>query len=636
MRSKLLLGMMMALALLPAAAASAAPADSGRLMRFGSDRSLMIFLKQVAAIRAEENRRNPPPPAPPPPPPPSPAPPPVAAPGSPAPAPASAPGSDKITNTQIGGVDEGDIVKAHGDLLVVLRRGRLFTVSLARGKRTPVAAINAYAPGGDGRGDWYDEMLLSDDWVIVIGYSYSRGGTQVNRFRLGAGGEVSFVDSYSFRSSDYYSSRNYASRLIGHRLVLYAPLWLNFNDPLAGFPAYRRWRDGKQAEPYKPLIKAASVYVPERLLDRPLELSTVHSVTSCDVTAPELSCTATSVLGGWSRSFFVSTNAIYLWTPFDEDQGRRQQALLYRLPLDGSAAQAVVAHGQPIDQFSFHPDAAGRALHVLVRAEGNGDAMWSSENGRGKLALATIPMRLFGDGSRAVPRAAYLPLPDAEGSTWNMQNRFVGEYVLYGAASPDKGALWLASLARRTVTRVSLDHGVDRIDQLGPDAIAIGTGKGYLGFSAIDLGGSGPRLASSYRLADAREGETRSHGFFFRPDPADASGSSGMMGLPVARNVWRGDSLVASAAILYLRRNQRDLAPAGELAATALPEFDDRCTASCVDWYGNARPIFLRGRLFALLGYELVEGAERPDGVTELGRANLIDALPAGARASAP
>ena len=29
---------------------------------------------------------------------------------------------------------------------------------------------------------------------------------------------------------------------------------------------------------------------------------------------------------------------------------------------------------------------------------------------------------------------------------------------------------------------------------------------------------------------------------------------------------------------------------------------------SCVDWYGNARPIFLGGRVFALLGYELVEG----------------------------
>ena len=34
----------------------------------------------------------------------------------------------------------------------------------------------------------------------------------------------------------------------------------------------------------------------------------------------------------------------------------------------------------------------------------------------------------------------------------------------------------------------------------------------------------------------------------------------------------------------------------------------DGCRASCVDWYGNARPIFAKGRVFALMGYELVEG----------------------------
>ena len=34
----------------------------------------------------------------------------------------------------------------------------------------------------------------------------------------------------------------------------------------------------------------------------------------------------------------------------------------------------------------------------------------------------------------------------------------------------------------------------------------------------------------------------------------------------------------------------------------------DNCRASCVDWYGNARPLFFQGRMFALLGYEIVEG----------------------------
>ncbi len=38
--------------------------------------------------------------------------------------------SESVTNTQHAGVDEGGIVKVHGDHLVVLRRGRLFTVAI--------------------------------------------------------------------------------------------------------------------------------------------------------------------------------------------------------------------------------------------------------------------------------------------------------------------------------------------------------------------------------------------------------------------------------------------------------------------------------------------------------------------------
>lgn len=46
-------------------------------------------------------------------------------------------------------------------------------------------------------------------------------------------------------------------------------------------------------------------------------------------------------------------------------------------------------------------------------------------------------------------------------------------------------------------------------------------------------------------------------------------------------------------------------------------EGDDPCEASCVDWYGNARPIFVDGRIFALLGYELVEGELRDGRMVE-------------------
>ena len=95
---------------------------------------------------------------------------------------------ESITNVQHAGVDEGGIVKRHGDHLVILRRGRLFTVRIGDNKLAPVSMANAYGRGIDPGGAWYDEMLISGGTIAVIGYSY-------------------------------YSSRNYASRLIGSKLV---------------------------------------------------------------------------------------------------------------------------------------------------------------------------------------------------------------------------------------------------------------------------------------------------------------------------------------------------------------------------------------------------------------------------------
>ena len=86
---------------------------------------------------------------------------------------------ESITNTQHAGVDEGGIVKLHGDHLVVLRRGRLFTVAIGDNTLKPISAVDAFGPDIDPRGTWYDEMLVSTDTVAVIGYSYQRGGTEV-------------------------------------------------------------------------------------------------------------------------------------------------------------------------------------------------------------------------------------------------------------------------------------------------------------------------------------------------------------------------------------------------------------------------------------------------------------------------
>jgi hypothetical protein len=66
----------------------------------------------------------------------------------------AAPGAaaESVTNVQHASVDEGGIVKVHGDHLVVLRRGRLFTVRIAGSDLAPAGAAHAYGQDVNPRG----------------------------------------------------------------------------------------------------------------------------------------------------------------------------------------------------------------------------------------------------------------------------------------------------------------------------------------------------------------------------------------------------------------------------------------------------------------------------------------------------
>jgi len=59
---------------------------------------------------------------------------------------------------------------------------------------------------------------------------------------------------------------------------------------------------------------------------------------------------------------------------------------------------------------------------------------------------------------------------------------------------------------------------------------------------------------------------------------------------------------------MFLRTHELDFQSLGDLQARPESAMNDGCRASCMDWYGNARPIFIGERMFALMGYELVEG----------------------------
>jgi hypothetical protein len=154
---------------------------------------------------------------------------------------------------------------------------------------------------------------------------------------------------------------------------------------------------------------------------------------------------------------------------------------------------------------------------------------------------------------------------------------------------------------------------------LGSDAIIVGTDGSDLHFTAIRLGSS-PEVADEYVRKGASQGELRSQGFFYKPDGKD----SGVLGLPISVPGRAGymNLFQSSAAILFLRNQSLHFEELGELNAQSDKAVDDACRASCVDWYGNSRPIFVKGRVLALLGYEIVEGNFKEGRMEEMRRNN--------------
>ena len=541
----------------------------------------------------------------------------------------------EITNNQEAGVDEGGIVKVSGDYLVVLRRGRLFSLRVAGDQLEAVSSIDAFPPGDSDPDDtWYDEMLVSGDTIVSIGYSYGEDGTEISRFRLLENGRFEYRDTHYRDSEDYYSSRNYASRMIGDTLLVYSPASLSFQDWKSDWPSLtRRLEDGSR----QPVPLDGGRYrlaVPQRYLDiaHP-EMNELHSVLRCNVQSEKFDCSQHGVLGGRSREFYITTNATYIWASGPNDWRTRddndEPDMLYRIEVDGEIF-AVGAHGAPIDQFSYFEDKEEDRLFVVVEDGGWNGPMWTSEYVDGNLALLELDQDVFGDGSRLAASSSYRPLAAVE--AYGVENRFVGRFLIYGGGhygdEEDIPYAFVSPLDARWVQKIDIPHGVTRIDRMGNDSVIIGPGiDEQLGFSTLSLDDEKltANLVETYMLPNAQEGENRSHAFFFQPDSGADQAHTGTLALPVTigGDTEKTEFLGRASSIFFLRREDRDFRAAGHLQSATLAasveddddgEYyadsveEDSCVSSCTDWYGNARPIFLGDRIFALMGYELVEG----------------------------
>jgi hypothetical protein len=171
--------------------------------------------------------------------------------------------------------------------------------------------------------------------------------------------------------------------------------------------------------------------------------------------------------------------------------------------------------------------------------------------------------------------------------------------------------------------RVAVPHNALRIERAGNDAVITGyRGQTGLSISYVSLGRT-PRLAATTLLAGRFESENRSHAFsaWIRPD------GSGLIGLPTTfrgERSGRGWSDSESSELSFIAvAPDRTLIQAGELSPGPRETSGYRCEVSCIDWYGNSRPIFTGGRIFALMGTDLVEGRLAGGRMAEAGRLDL-------------
>lgn len=531
-------------------------------------------------------------------------------------------------NNQHTEVQEGDVVKLHGDHLVILQRQQLFTVNVGGGRLELVDAVHASGRDADAGGMRYDEMLVSGDNVVVIGYHQQGGGVEAVLFHVSRNGRLRHRSTYQVGWAPEYPARYYAARIINGTLVLYAPMHVGTAMEMASWMPVVSRRDAgamNGGEPVR-MYHPARIYRPGRPLGDD-EVLSLHTVTTCTLDAGEFNCRSRAVLAPFGRAFYLSPTAVYVWvTDWDCSVGPERGAyMVYRVPLDGSPPTALGVDGTPADEFSFLESGDGY-LNVLVRSEWPRSRL-SDEWGRDAVRLLRVPLERFGNGRSSAQRHAYRALPRFEVGWKDFTNRFAGPYLLYGEEANGRESPPVLNVVRwRDGRRVqlALSHDVDAIGVTGRDAVVMGLDSANLYLTAIRLGDE-PHVAQRFVLPITWP---VFEPFVYRSDRRN----EGVLALSLQGPEPPGLEHVidSSAHIVFLRYSVAQLHPMGVLEPRLDDLEDDGCVG-CADWYGNARPLFVGRRTFALLGYELVEGVMEDGRLREVRRVTFA---PRAAQAS--
>jgi len=231
------------------------------------------------------------------------------------------------------------------------------------------------------------------------------------------------------------------------------------------------------------------------------------------------------------------------------------------------------------------------------------------------LSYFTESLSRFSSSPRRADESHYIDVPDFEGR--GLENRFTDSHLVYAGRKnrrsyarnkpvQESRAIAIPAGNPEKSVEINLPHEVIRAERLGDDIVLTGHHKNkglYLSLLKLD---EAPRRADTLFIDGRYESEGRSHAF----NGVTYSDGSGLMGLPTSlrvkdsrRNYWRSKPIL------------------GHGKDAVHPDYE--CEVSCVDWYGNTRPVFLNGRIFALIGTELIEAQHSGSRMQELKRLDI-------------
>jgi hypothetical protein len=256
---------------------------------------------------------------------------------------------------------------------------------------------------------------------------------------------------------------------------------------------------------------------------------------------------------------------------------------------------------------------------------------WSHEfcdlqgiNGKSELKLTALPLSEFRNAPAPLQQSRVTSLPGGETETKEV--RFMDGWMVYHQEPTDVSEptqkltrveanaprkLYATRLDRPSLTiSAKMPHEIDRLQPLAGGMLAVGQASPKnLALSwlspATDFS-AGATLTLRGRI----ESEGRSHAFSATTLPDRQS----LFGLPTIKaddGEIRSVARTATSNLSFMTMTtQGVISQVGDIAmARAKPRSNYKCEVSCIDWYGNSRAIFTGGRIFALLGTEIVEGA---------------------------